>query len=296
MAQEQRLLIIVGPTASGKSALAVSLAKAFGGEVISADSRQVYRGLDIGTGKITNREMRGVRHHLLDVASPKQQFTAHNYATSARKAIADISARGKLPIVCGGTGFYIDALLGRVALSEVPPDKRLRAVLEKRSSAQLLTLLERRDPRRAKNIDPRNKRRIIRALEIAAGRPRATPARDTPHYRAFWLGLDPINPRKRISERLSARLKAGMIAEAKRLHEGGLSYKRMRELGLEYRTLASFLQGTVSRVELQRELEYAIWQYARRQRTYWRRNSDIRWFPGPARGPERAVASWLSRR
>src|SRR5580693_2616583 len=129
----QKVLVIVGPTASGKSALAVALAKKFKGEIISADSRQVYRGLNIGTGKITKREMRGVPHHLLDVVSPKKIFTAHDFVTHARRAISNIAKRGKLPIIAGGTGFYIDALVGRIVLPDVPVDEKLRARLEKKS-------------------------------------------------------------------------------------------------------------------------------------------------------------------
>src|SRR3989344_2993718 len=166
MAWKQKVLIIVGPTSSGKSALAVELARRFNGEVISADSRQVYKGLDIGTGKVTKREMRGVRHHLLDVASPKRVFTAHDFAERARAAIEDIASRGKLPVIAGGAGFYIDAFVGRIVLPEAPANAALRARLETKTAARLFALLKKKDPRRAKTIEPRNKRRLIRALEI----------------------------------------------------------------------------------------------------------------------------------
>src|SRR3989344_3885695 len=163
MPKKQKVLVIVGPTSSGKSALAVELARTFGGEVISADSRQVYRGLNIGTGKISKREMRGVRHHLLDEVSPHRIFTAHDFVEKGRAAISDIAMRGKLPIIAGGTGFYIDALVGKIALPNVPPNKKLRAQLEKKTAKQLFTMLKKRDPRRAKSIDPHNKRRLVRA-------------------------------------------------------------------------------------------------------------------------------------
>ena len=168
---KQQVLIIVGPTSSGKSALAVELARKFGGEVISADSRQVYRGLNIGTGKIAKREMRGVRHHLLDVASPKKYFSADEFVRKGKVALSNILQNDKMPIIVGGTGFYIDALVGRIALPNVPPDKKLREKLEKKTAAQLFAMLKQRDPRRAKTIEPQHKRRLIRALEIVASRP-----------------------------------------------------------------------------------------------------------------------------
>ena len=189
---KQKLLIIVGPTSSGKSALAVKLAKKFDGEVISADSRQVYRGLNIGTGKITKRERRGIHHHLLDEVKPHRIFTAHDFIVRARASIVDISARGKLPIICGGTGFYIDALLGRIVLPDVPLNAKLRASLEKQSAAQLFATLQKRDPRRAKTIDHHNKRRLIRALEIAAAlghSPNISGLRN--HYISLWIGIRP---------------------------------------------------------------------------------------------------------
>ncbi|HEY4526292.1 MAG TPA: tRNA (adenosine(37)-N6)-dimethylallyltransferase MiaA, partial [Candidatus Paceibacterota bacterium] len=281
MQKKQKVLVIVGPTSSGKSALAVGLAKKFDGEVISADSRQVYRGLNIGTGKITKREMKGVPHHLLDVASPKRKFSADDYVRYARTAIEDISKRGKLPIVAGGTGFYIDALVGRIALPNVPPNTKLRAQLEKKSVKQLFALLRRKDPRRAKNIEPQHKRRIIRALEIAASIGKSPTARS---YLAvgniLWIGIAPPMKEleKKIAVRLFARIRQGMAAEAKRLHVGGLSYKRMEELGLEYRSLAHLLQGAITREQMTGELNRAIRKYAIRQMRYWKRNKDIRWF------------------
>lgn len=152
------ILVIVGPTASGKTALSIRLARERGGEVISADSRQVYRGLDIGTGKVTRREMRGIPHHLLDVSSPTRIFTAHDFVRLGRKAIADIHARGKLPIICGGTGFYIDALLGRADLAETGRDDKLRARLTTKTAAQLFASLQKKDPARAAQMDTPSER------------------------------------------------------------------------------------------------------------------------------------------
>jgi len=280
---KQKVLVIVGPTASGKSALAVKLAKKLNGEIVSADSRQVYTGLDTGTGKITKKEMQGVRHHLLDVASPKKIFTAHDFTMRAERAIADIAKRGKLPIICGGTGFYIDALLGRTSLAQAERDDALRARLQKKTATQLFALLEKRDPARAKKMDTpserNNKTRLIRALEIASQKTAKTPQAMPERFDAEWIGiaLPRTKLRKRIQKRLAARLRGGMIAEAKRLHARGLSYKRMRELGLEYRSLADFLEGYIDKNEMEKQLEAKIWQYAKRQMTYWRKNTEIRW-------------------
>ncbi len=291
----------MGPTSSGKSALAVALARKFNGEVISADSRQVYKGLDIGTGKITPREMKGIPHHLLDVASAKRSFSADDFVRLAHAQVKRISARGALPIVAGGTGFYIDALVGRVVLPNVAPDHSLRARLEKNSAARLFALLRKRDPERAKSLsspsERNNKVRLIRALEItrALGH---VPYRDlrNPDIDVLWIGIAPPIKKleKKISARLRARIKQGMIAEAKRLHAAGLSYKRMEALGLEYRSLARLLQGKITRRQMMEELNRAIRKYAKRQITYWKRNKDIKWFnPRQRRLIERSARNWL---
>lgn len=299
MQTKQKILIIVGPTSSGKSALAVELARECSGEVISADSRQVYRGLNIGTGKITKREMKGVRHHLLNEVSPHRTFTADDFVKRGRTVIEDIVSRGNLPIIAGGTGFYVDTLVGRIVVPNVPPDPTLRAQLEKKSVDQLLRMLQTSDPRRAKTIEPQNKRRLIRALEIAAALGHVPPNMDTPcpYFDAVWIGIAPRAEelRKKIAGRLRARMKSGMVAEARRLHAAGLSYGRMHELGLEYRSLASLLQGKITKAHMLEELERAIWKYAKRQIVYWKRNQHIRWFTKPdVRRISKAVRPWLT--
>ncbi|MDO8513991.1 MAG: tRNA (adenosine(37)-N6)-dimethylallyltransferase MiaA [bacterium] len=304
MNKKQKVLIIVGPTSSGKSALAVELARRFDGEIISADSRQVYRGLDIGTGKITKREMKGVPHHLLDIASPKKDFSADDFVRHGRTAIEDISSRGKLPIVTGGTGFYIDALVGRIVLPNVPPNKKLRALLENKSTTELFAMLQKSDPRRARNIDRHNKRRLIRALEIvdSIGRVPMIDLRNQslqfPYFDVCWLGvaLQSKVLERRIHERLTHRIRLGMIAEAKRLHKQGLSYKRMEELGLEYRALASLLQNKTTRPQMIEKLNRDIRRYAKRQLTYWKRNNDILWFkPSERQRMSKTVREWLKK-
>jgi len=299
MQKKQKVLVIVGPTSSGKSALAVELARQFNGEVISADSRQVYRGLNIGTGKITKREMKGVPHHLLDIASPKKTFTARDFVTHANRTAVSVACRGKLLIVTGGTGFYIDALMGRIALPNVPPNTKLRAQLEKKSVKQLFALLRRKDPQRAKNIEPQHKRRIIRALEIAYALG-SVPMMEirSPSFDVLWIGIAPPmgELEKKIAIRLFARIRGGMVAEAKRLHASRISYKRMEELGLEYRSLARLLQGAITRAQMIEELNRAIRKYAKRQITYWKRNKDIRWFKDPRGIPmSKELRNWLKR-
>lgn len=279
---KQKILIIVGPTSSGKSALGVELARRLNGEVISADSRQVYRDLDIGTGKITKREMQGVRHHLLDVCSPKKIFTAHDYVIAARCAIEDIAARNKLPIIVGGTGFYIDALVGRIMLPNVSVNTKLRKSLEKKTAAQLFSLLKKRDPVRAKHIDPHNPRRLIRALEIVSALGSVpTPKKSNDIYDVQWIGIMPpkYELEEKIATRLSLRIRQGMVAEGRRLRASGLSYKRMESFGLEYRALARLLQKKISKEEFEEELLRDIRRFAKRQVTYWKRNSAIKWFP-----------------
>ncbi len=276
-----KLIVIIGPTASGKSDLAVSTAKKYNGEVISADSRQVYRGLDIGTGKITKKEMRGIPHHLLDVADPKRQFSVVRYRTLADKAIRNILRRGKVPILCGGTAFYIDAVVNDILLPDVKPNKALRRTLEKKDVEELFSLLKKLDPNRAQDIDKENPRRLIRAIEIATALgkvPRLTDQK--PRFDTLKIGISPPKEvlHERIGKRLTKRMKHGMLAEVRRLREGRLSFKRMEELGLEYRHLAQLLQKKVDRARMLVELETAIRQYAKRQMTWWKRDKSIVWF------------------
>lgn len=275
------VIAVVGPTASGKSALAVEIARLVGGEVISADSRQVYMGLDIGTGKVTKSEMRGVPHHLLDVANPKRAMSVVQYERRATRAIRDILKRGKVPIVCGGTGLYVDAVLTSASFPAVPPNAKLRKELERLSPEKLFEKLKKLDPIRAKTIDAKNPRRLIRAIEIATklgSVPARTPAveRYDTLYIGLTLGKEELS--KRIHTRLLARMRRGMIAEARKLHEQGLSWKRMESLGLEYRFLAQFLQNKISKAEMLELLEIAIRQYSKRQMIWFKRNKNIKWF------------------
>lgn len=280
-----RVIAIVGTTASGKTALGIKLARKLHGEVVSADSRQVYRGLNLGTGKVTRAEMRGVPHHLIDVADPRKQFTVADFVRLGRKAIDEILARGHVPIIVGGTGHYVDTLVGRMSFSEVKPDKKLRARLARLSLSALQNKLRKLDPKRYKTIDLKNPRRLIRAIEIASSSERrrlpeeATPRENMPKYSVQWIGIDLPKEKlkKKIALRLRARLKAGMLNEARKLHKAGVSWDRMHALGLEYRAMAEHLQGKTTKEQMIQKLETEIGQYAKRQRTWFKRNKDIEW-------------------
>lgn len=277
--KKPKLIVICGQTATGKSDFAVQVAKEIGGEIISADSRQVYIGLDIGSGKITKKEMRGVPHHLLDVISPKKVFSVNDFKLQAEKKVQEIIDRGHIPIVCGGTGFYIDTLLGTINLPEVPENKTLRKKLESKTKEQLLTLLKKLDPVRAETIDQKNPVRLIRAIEIATALGSVPVFKKKNPYEVLSIGLTLPDEllKEKIHIRLLSRMKDGMLEEAKNLHTKGLSWKRMQELGLEYRFLADHLTKKLSKEEMLTQLETAIWQYAKRQKTWFKRNTDIIW-------------------
>ncbi len=275
-----KIIVIVGQTATGKSDYAVTLAKKIGGEIVSADSRQVYIGLDIGSGKITPKEMRGVPHHMLDVANPKKVYSVSDYKRDAEKILADIVKRGKTPIIVGGTGFYVDAITKGQILPEVPPDMKLRKTLEKQTAEKLFLKLKKIDPARAKTIDSKNKVRLVRAIEIATALGKVPKVKTKPSrydFEIIGLTMPEDKLKKRIHVRLLARIQQGMIEEVKQLHKNGLSWKRLEALGLEYRYVALYLQKKLTRAEMLEQLEKAIWQYAKRQKTWFKRDKRILW-------------------
>lgn len=280
MRHRNQIVVILGPTASGKSDLAIRLAQKFNGEVVSADSRQVYRGLDLGTAKVRPEEMKGIPHHLIDVASPRRIFTAYHYQKLGRLAIQKILKKGKLPIVCGGTGFYIDSLIYDYKLPPVAPQKELRKKLEKQTPDLLFSQLKRLDPERAAEIDPKNKRRLIRALEIVITTGRPVPKiKPKQIYDVLKIGINLPKEklRSKINERLEHRLRQGMIEEVRQLHEQGLSFQRMEELGLEYRYISRYLKNLINYEELVDILKKENWHYAKRQLTWFKKDKEIRW-------------------
>ena len=271
------IVVIVGPTAIGKSHYAVEHALKHNGEIISADSRQVYKGLDIGTGKITQKEMLGIPHHLLDVANPKKQFNVEKYKELAQKAILDIHNRGKLPIICGGTGFYIDAVVKNISYPNVLHDIKLRKKLENKSLNYLISLLRKSDEKfvqKLNNSERHNRQRLVRSIEIAKalGEIPGLKKEKSP-YQIKWIKLEmPIEKlEKRINKRLEKRIKGGMIEEVENLHKNGLSWKRMEALGLEYRYISRYLRGLISKEEMIKQLQIEIRKYAKRQMLWFRK-------------------------
>lgn len=276
----KKLLVVCGPTATGKSALAIELAKQFDGEVISADSRQVYKGLDIGSAKITQTEMDGVPHHLLDIAEPTDYFSVADFQTLAQEVITDIHTRGKLPIICGGTGMYIDSVVYGTQFPEVPPNEPLRKELAKLTTEELYEELQKIDPDRAIEIDRHNPVRLIRAIEIATALG-SVPKIETYNskYNVLWIGLDLPKEelQERIEKRISDRIPA-LFDEIKSLHNSGVTYEKLDSFGLEYRYGSDYVQEKINLSEFKELLATKTWQYAKRQMTWFKRNSEIHWF------------------
>ncbi len=276
-----KVLVILGPTATGKSDLAVKLALKYNGEVISADSRQVYKGLDIGTGKITKEEMKGVHHWLLDVISPQKTFSVADYKKLSEEKIKIILKRHKLPIIVGGTGFYIQSIVDNVILPEVPANIELREELENKTTEELNEMLKTLDSNRLKTIDTNNRVRLIRAIEIAKSLGSVPEfKKEESQYDFIQIGLTlPTDEIKtKIKKRLLSRVKTGMIEEAEKLNKKGLSFERMRELGLEYKYLADLIEKRISKKEFLVKIETAIYQYSKRQMTWFKRDKSIKWF------------------
>ncbi|MDA1334967.1 MAG: tRNA (adenosine(37)-N6)-dimethylallyltransferase MiaA [bacterium] len=267
------LLVIIGPTASGKTKAAIKLARKLKTEIISADSRQIYKGLDIGTAKATKKEMASVPHHCIDIVSPKKIFTANDFQKCADKAIKAIGKKSKIPIVVGGTGFYIEALLYEGSTASVDADWKLRARLEKKTTKQLVAQLKKLDPKRAKNIDQQNRRRLIRAIEIVKATGKPVPAikrRVRYNYKIISLDPSPETLKKNITKRTRQMLKRGLLAEVKRVSKA-LSKKRMAELGFEYKYPALYLAGEISKTEMIEKINTENWRYAKRQLTWFKK-------------------------
>ena len=276
-ATSYKLIVILGPTASGKTGMSIKLAKKFNGEIISADSRQVYKGLDIGSGKITKKEMWGIPHYLLDVANPKKRFSVAQFQKQAKQAIKKIQIKGKLPFLVGGTGFYIQSIVDGIVLPEVKPNWVLRSKLEKKSNEELFIMLKKLDPRRAQNIDSKNPHRLLRAIEIvlSTGKPVPQINQSPTSLEILQIGIkkDGKELAKLINKRLAARLKNNaMINEVKNLHDKTkISWKRLEEFGLEYKFVAQYLQGKIDYKEMQQKIQTESEHFAKRQMTWFRR-------------------------
>lgn len=277
---KSKVLAIVGQTASGKTSLSIELAQYFDGEVVSCDSRQVYRGLDIGTGKVTESEMAGVPHHVLDMVAVTETYTATDFTRDAQEAIDVIVGRNKVPIVAGGTFFYLDQLRGKSLGPDVPPNEDLRSELESKSAAELFSILQQKDPRRARSVDSRNKRRLIRALEIvdAIGLvPESTERAPTYDWLIIGIERDKASLRRRYRRRAESWLTDGILDETRWL-KNQVSIDRFGEFGFEYILSDRLLNGEITQTEFVERFIQKNWQYAKRQMAWLKRDTDIKWF------------------
>ncbi|WP_324717780.1 tRNA (adenosine(37)-N6)-dimethylallyltransferase MiaA [Carboxydochorda subterranea] len=306
------LLVVVGPTAVGKTDVAIELALRLDGEVLSADAMQVYRGLDVGTDKPSLQRQRGVPHHLLDIAEPEEPFSAVLYREAALRALAGVRARGKVAIVCGGTGLYLRAFVDDLVPPAAVHAPEVRARLEAEAAAAGPEVLYRRlqavDPQAAARIHPANVRRVIRALEVyeSTGRPMSalqaeSRARARP-LPAVWVGL--TRPReelyRRIDERVDDQVRRGLVDETRRLLRRGLTRRHTAMQALGYKEMAGYLAGRESFAQAVRRLKTATRHYARRQYTWFRPDRRIHWvdlsaFEGPA-DTAAHIAAWFAAR
>ena len=284
-----KLIVIAGTNASGKSGLGIALAARYGGEIVSAESRQVFRGLDLGSGKVTPEERTLVPHHLIDVCEPGDFFSMADFQRLAYDAIDGILARGRLPFLVGGTGLYVDAVADGYELSDQAPDLDLRAHLETFDTPALYAMLKEKLP--DTDIDPRNRNRVMRAIERLAAND-YHPGKRCPRYETLKLGV--TWPRetlkKRIDERLEKRLEQGMVQEVQGLMDVGVSTEFLMKLGLEYRYLTRYLLGELSYGQMVEELGNAIKKFAKRQMTWFRREENLHWLDMAADPQAQAAA------
>ena len=292
------LSVVLGPTATGKTQLAVKLAHKLSGEIISADSRQVYRGMDIGTGKDLNEynfKDVSIPYHLIDIVAPIEEYNVAQFQRDFQRVYSDIKERKKLPILCGGTGFYIKAVLMDFQLPKTEPDKQLRQKLENWELEDLINELETISPGASVNTPVDTKRRVIRAIEVAKsrGREKGDRKKDTGKripensnlQDATVIGIEYPREviRQRITKRLYSRLNNGMIEEVETLLMGGVTHHRLDTLGLEYRFISRFLKGDYSKEEMTGLLNTAIHQFAKKQMTFFRNMENngikIHWIP-----------------
>jgi tRNA dimethylallyltransferase len=310
-----KVVVILGPTASGKSSMAIKLAKKFNGEIISVDSRQIYRDLDIGSGKvlkdsddkfITNYQLKtknlfvseGIIHHMLDIISPRTNFSAAQFKKKADRIITDILKRGKLPILCGGTGFWIQAVVDDIIYPEVKPDWELRKKLGQEPAEEIFDQLQKIDPTRAKDIDSKNKVRLIRAIEICQSLGKVPPKikKVSSKYEFLQIGIrrDKEDLHKRIESNVKKRFEQGMIDEVEELKKSGLSWGKIESFGLSYRLIPQYLRGVIeTKEELLEKICIDEKNYAKRQMTWFRKDGRIIWIE-KSEDIEKNVASFLN--
>jgi tRNA dimethylallyltransferase len=288
MPNKPKIIAVVGPTASGKTAMGIALAQKFDGEIVSADSRQIYRDMDIGTAKPTAAERAAVPHHLIDVKDPDEDYTVTDYKADAIAAINDIIARGKLPIIVGGTGLYVKAVVENLDIPETPADPALRAQLENEIASEgLVAVFEKLvalDPEAAYIVDPKNPRRVTRALEvaIATGVPfTAQRKKNEPLFSVLMLGLNPAPEllRERIDRRIDMMMTDGLLDEVTALTKKyGRTPSAFDAIG--YREIISYLDDTASLAEAVAAMKMNTWHYAKRQMTWFKKDKNTQWITG----------------
>jgi len=276
-----KLIVVLGPTASGKSDLAIKLAKRFNGEIVSADSRQIYQEMDIGTAKPTKGQAADIPHHLIGVVKPNQEFSLAQYKSLAVKTIKDIQKRGLLPFLVGGTGLYIQAVVDNLQIPRVKPNKKTRDRLEKLTNQQLFNRLNKLDPASAELIDQNNKRRLIRALEVclltekpfSEQRKKGQPLFE---IRQIGLKINKATLNKKIDQRVEKMIKAGLVEEVKKLSEK-YHFQLPAMSGIGYQEIGQYLQNKISLAEAKYLIKQRTRQYARRQLTWFKRDKRINW-------------------
>ncbi len=281
MSINKPLIVIVGPTASGKTKLSIKIAKRFSGEIICADSMTVYREMDIGTAKPTNKERKAIPHHLLDIKNPKEDFSLYEFQKLAQKAITKIQSEGKLPLIVGGTGLFIDSVVYDYKLINVPPNLTLRKKLEKLESKELLERINKIDPELIATSDIKNKRRLIRALEIASsGQNNISKQKRKKKIPKNILYLAIDIPRKNLYEKINQRVeqmfKTGLIKEFKKLIQKYPSSTNVFQ-NATYKPLVSFWKKEISLDKAKEKIKQLHRNYAKRQLTWFKRNKDIKW-------------------
>ena len=287
------MLCIVGPTATGKTRLSVALAQRLGAEIVSCDSMQLYRGMDVGTAKPTAQEMGGVPHHMIDCLDPREEFSVSRYVELADRCVQDILARGKPVIVVGGTGLYVDSLVAGREFAPFPQTGRreaLTARAEKEGIEPLMQELRAVDPEAAESIHPSNQKRVIRALEVylETGKTITQHNRETrsrpPKYRPVWIGLDYVNRSAlyaRIDARVDEMFAQGLVDEVRRLLDGGVPERATSMQAIGYKELTAFLRGEGTEDAAREQIKLASRRYAKRQRTWFRRNPAVHWIDMP---------------
>lgn len=287
---DKKVICIVGPTASGKTALSIALAKHYGGEIVSCDSMQIYRGMDIGTAKPTEEEMQGIPHHMLSVADADENFSAARYVEEAGCIVDDILSRGKLPIIVGGTGLYVDSLINGIEFASYDADetyrKELFEIYEKHGAEHVHEMLREVDPERAAQIHPNNVKRVIRALEVFRATGETITAHDAetkekpPRYDAVYIGLM-YEDREKLYERINLRvdmmMEAGLCDEVKKLLDAGVSSDATAMQAIGYKELVLYFEEKCSLHDASESIKQASRRYAKRQMTWFKRNKAVNW-------------------